>query len=57
MRNYVFNSIDTSKMKGVKPLEKIKQAKVKKPKSIKIRTRPKYIFRNKRKLWRIPDNF
>ena len=57
MKNYVFNSIDTSKMKGVKPLEKIKQAKVKKQKSIKIRTRPKYIFRNKRKLWSIPENF
>ena len=57
MKNYVFNSIDTSKMKGVKPLKIEQPKKIKKPKVIKIHKRPKYIFRNKRKLWRIPDNF
>lgn len=55
-KNYVGDSIDNNKFKGDKIVSKQK-VKIKKAKSIKIHKRPKYIFRNKRKLWRIPDNF
>ena len=56
MKNYVFNAVDNSKVKGDKPISFMLPIKKKKPKVIKIKT-PHYTFRNKRKLWNIPENF
>ena len=56
--NYIFQSVDTSNIKGDKPIQK--PPKVKTKKKIRLAKKPKirYIIRSKRKgIWNIPDNF
>ena len=55
-KNYIWSSIDNSKMKGDKPLMLKDTSPVEKLLKFSKIKKAKYVFKNSNK-WNIPDNF